>query len=140
MAKKRPVGITILSVLEIVGGIGGIFCWMNTYNISYLLDIILSPIIAFSFIFFLLMFSAGIFAFRLDIIGWIFQLIFLLVALVGSIGLVCFALCFLKAGLPFIGGGRDIEISDILSLVWLPMIPGLLIFYITRPKVKEQFK
>ena len=86
------------------------------------------------------MLIAGILTFRLNIIAWVFQLVVLLAALVASIGAICLIICIIKAGFPFVGGGRDIKIGDILCFAWLPVLPSLLIFYITRPKVKAQFK
>ncbi len=123
--KKRPVVIILVSIIEILLGIVGIFIAFDSYYKFPSLVLGYDPAEIFLIIFDLFILTAAIFTFLLKPIGRILQLVFLWVIVVYSIELLF-----------------ENFINKLFELtpLCLAVGAGLLIFYFTRHNVKEQFK
>lgn len=122
MEKKRPVVVILVSIIEILLGIVGIFQAFNFCLGDYGLACMLGPIILIISLFIL---TVAIFTFLLKPIGRILHLVSLWVIVVYSIR--------------FLLENLINKLFDLTPLCFA-VGAGLLIFYFTRSNVKKQFK
>ncbi|HEA47332.1 MAG TPA: DUF4339 domain-containing protein [bacterium] len=143
MKKRRSVGITILSVTEMILGalgtasgiplsIGGFLAedvgGLVPFMIGSMLLIICGPLLI-----------AGIPTFRLKPAGRILNLVLCFLLILG----LCVG--FIRECVESINRGYQVPVLEwvlffSLLIFIIIAIPGLLIFYLTRPAIKEQFK